>query len=1139
VLPSLASAQFTVGVRSDFPAGVNPYSLALGDLNGDGFLDLVASNQNANTVSVLLGDGIGGFGAKTTFATGATPYGVSIGDLNGDGKADLVVVNATAFTVSVLLGDGAGGFGAKTDFATGAAPNNASIADVNGDGKPDLAVSCYTSNSVSVLLGNGSGGFAPRTDFTTGTHCVSVEIGDVSGDGKPDLVTANNGAASISVLLGDGTGGFGAKSDFTVGSAPRWLALGDVNGDGRLDLAVANSGANTVSVLLNNGSGGFGAKVDYATASDPRWVGIRDMNGDGGPDLVVANYAANSVSVLQGNGAGGFGAKTDFATGTNPEWGAIGDVNCDGRLDIALASYSANTVTVLLRSGFPLFAPRTDFGVGAPAWSVAIGDLNGDGIPDAAAATSASAVSVLPGDGFGGFVTRTDFTTANGPVSLALAPANAGGPSAPDLNSDGRADLVSANQAGNVSILIGNGLGSFLPKDDYGMGGGSCQSIAIADFNFDQKSDVVVANANNTVSVLLRSGAGFATGPVPAFPTGTTPVSVAVGQLNPQDPLFDVVTANRGANSVSVLLDNPPTFSPLFAPKVDYPTGTTPNAVAVGSLRLHPWGAPLLFYMDILTANDNGTVSVLLANSNESGGYAAKTDYPTAAHPLGLAVADLNGDGKPDVVTAGGSTASVLPGDNAGGLAAALNFTVASGAQSVAVADLNRDGVNDLVTANSTAGSISVLLGYVKPHLALAASSSAVLPGATLTLIATLPALPETPGLSPPKTVSFFDGLTPIGSASIAWTYSYGSPSRWGGTATIALIASRLGIRSYTATYDGEGLRMNSISSPVLVNVGTPASASFRSIRDVGGDQGKQVRITFSPNGYDVAGSGVPITQYEVYRQIDPLFAPRLAGAFRHVLRPASVQLAGWDYVGALAAHADTLYSIVVPTVVDSNITGPNLATFLLRAATVNPAVFYDSVPNSGYSVDNIPPTPPSPFTAAYLAGATYLHWGANSEPDLWYYKVYRGSSAGFTPGPGNQIATQSDTGFVDAGAAGHYYKLSAVDVNGNEGGYALLTPSGTLAVDLRLFAFALDRLPNPAVGGRLTVTFALPGNAHATLEIVDVSGRQVVQEDVGMLGAGRHVVTLGGDAPLSAGIYFVRLTQGKQSATQRVTVLE
>ena len=158
------------------------------------------------------------------------------------------------------------------------------------------------------------------------------------------------------------------------------------------------------------------------------------------------------------------------------------------------------------------------------------------------------------------------------------------------------------------------------------------------------------------------------------------------------------------------------------------------------------------------------------------------------------------------------------------------------------------------------------------------------------------------------------------------------------------------------------------------------------------------------------------------------------------------------------------------------SLAGIHMTTFFVRAATATPTTYFDSPPDSGYSVDNLPPAPPSPFAAAYASGATHLHWGANTEPDLWYYRLYRGSSVGFTPGPASLIATRSDTGYVDAGPAGSYYKLSAVDVNGNESGYAVLTPNGTTEVErpsVPRAVFLAPPSPNPAREGA-TLRFGL-----------------------------------------------------------------
>jgi hypothetical protein len=180
---------------------------------------------------------------------------VAIGDLNGDGHLDLATANGNVNSVSVLLGDGSGGFGPHADFATVGHTSSVAIGDLNGDGHPDLAAAnWYTArapDTVSVLLGDGIGGFGPHTDFPTDGHPQSVAIGDLNGDGHLDLVTAN-GSSYVSVLLGHGSGGFGPHTDFAhAGFDSRSVAIGDLNGDGRPDLVTANGVWNSVSVLFN------------------------------------------------------------------------------------------------------------------------------------------------------------------------------------------------------------------------------------------------------------------------------------------------------------------------------------------------------------------------------------------------------------------------------------------------------------------------------------------------------------------------------------------------------------------------------------------------------------------------------------------------------------------------------------------------------------------------------------------------------------------------------------------------------------------------------------------------------------------------------------------------------------------------
>jgi hypothetical protein len=319
-------------------------------------------------------------------------------------------------------------------------------------------------------------------------------------------------------------------------------------------------------------------------------------------------------------------------------------------------------------------------------------------------------------------------------------------------------------------------------------------------------------------------------------------------------------------------------------------------------------------------------------------------------------------------------------------------------------------------------------------------------------------------------------------------------------------------------------------------------------IADIANDQGRQVRVSFISSLFDRLGSGTPITGYHIYRReavaltLRSWAVPRVAP---DAAAPSQVELAGWDYVMTVPATIDSAYQTVVSTLADSNATGFHRAALFVRAATATPGIYFDSAPDSGYSADNLPPAQPAPFSGAYAGGATNLHWGVNSEPDFWYYKLYRGSSAGFIPGAGNQIASKSDTGFVDVGPAGGYYKLSAVDMNGNESVFALLAPGSTLGVgeggSPHVLALAAP-LPNPA-SDQTMLSFALSEAGLVQLAVYDMEGRLVRTVTAGRMEAGEHQVRFdlrdGGGRQISSGIYFVRLEAYGRTLMRRLAILE
>ena len=324
-----------------------------------------------------------------TRATDPFPQGawsIAMGDFNGDGKLDVIMLVDGGF--SVALGNGDGTFGKPVFYSTQLSYSLA-VADFNGDGNLDIVVANENENpsTVSVYLGNGDGTFGSPLNSRTTNYSEFVAVGDFNGDGKPDIVLLDN--PYISVLLGNGDGTFRAPKDNASFVGARWLAVGDFNNDHNLDVIVDGVFGSNISmgVLLGNGDGTLQSSLTYPLAYYTDSLAVGDFNRDGNLDAVVEDEYGG-VTVFMGEGNGSFKPGVDyFTTGFSGGPIIVGDLNLDGKLDIAIQSGPGAGMDVFWGNGDGTFQPAELFASGQATGLPAVGDLNGDGLPDFALGT--------------------------------------------------------------------------------------------------------------------------------------------------------------------------------------------------------------------------------------------------------------------------------------------------------------------------------------------------------------------------------------------------------------------------------------------------------------------------------------------------------------------------------------------------------------------------------------------------------------------------------------------------------------------------------------------------------------------------------------------------------------------------------
>jgi hypothetical protein len=323
-----------------------PRSVAAGDLNGDGIVDIVVNSLTSGTLSIFTNDGIGGFGAASSLPVPATGIGsIGVADVNGDGRTDIIATRHLGTNLFVLTNNGNGFTLSGQPTVTQPLYGQLAIADLNNDGRMDIA--CSHEYFVTVLTNDGAGRFFISAPTGGGAQIAEVIVADLDRDGRPDLVTGNAGAfPNLSVLTNRGVGLFSAAAVPPALPGTERVVAADVNHDGALDLITANHFDNRLSVLTNDGTGRFVAASTPVVGNGPLGLAAMDFNSDGKTDLVSANSFDNTLTVLTNDSTGRFVFARTIAVGSFP-WGLIAvDISQDGRPDLVSVNRSERSLSI-------------------------------------------------------------------------------------------------------------------------------------------------------------------------------------------------------------------------------------------------------------------------------------------------------------------------------------------------------------------------------------------------------------------------------------------------------------------------------------------------------------------------------------------------------------------------------------------------------------------------------------------------------------------------------------------------------------------------------------------------------------------------------------------------------------------------
>jgi len=473
------------------------------DLNGDGKTDVVVSGGSA--LAVHAGNGLGGFAAPVSLSLGAgaspggTGFDVRAGDLDGDGPDELIVLTGTQPASVAIFPNLGTSFGSVELYDCGGTAFDLVVADVDGDQSPDVLTALRGAQSMAWLRGDGQGGLIASKRLVTDL-CDAVS-GDFDEDGIPDVVIASAAQLTVEVRLGDGAGSYVQSASISLGNSPRQVAVGFIDPDAHLDIVCANANG-TLSVMRGHGDGTMHFTHSAFAVSSIGALAIGDVTGDGLGDAVVSDIGytppstfAKRIAVLAGTSGGGLFPTTFHAVGTEPRDVLLADLDQDGDLEVLTANRGSDDVSVLINDGLGNFT-HTTFPCGVDPLKLSLGELTGDALEDLVVAYPASPPQILPG------IAPTSFGS---PIQLQAGLGGTPDVTVADFSGDGRADVLQASGYTLEDMLLWLGApgGQFLQPHTFFNGTGAAMRVEAFDANGDGRADVLAAGLGAAVQLSI------------------------------------------------------------------------------------------------------------------------------------------------------------------------------------------------------------------------------------------------------------------------------------------------------------------------------------------------------------------------------------------------------------------------------------------------------------------------------------------------------------------------------------------------------------------------------------------------------------------------------------------------------------